>query len=118
MVHGFIHMIILIKYIFNLYDFHIDFIIIWGNLFKYPNKTEDNYREYAELAEKVNEGITDQSKKRSIFGVYGEAPISKLISIPNQVPYDPMHLVFQGHAKWLLNAIFLDKNCDNYMGSL
>jgi hypothetical protein len=39
----------------------------------------------------------------------GFSPIDKVFKIPEQVPFDFLHLVLQGHAKWLLNKLFIDK---------
>jgi len=75
------------------------------------------YLENAPLAELLNEGVTDPLKRQHLFGIFGEAPIGKIISIPTQVPFDPLHLLFQGHGKWLLNKIFIDKKAsDNFIG--
>ena len=84
---------------------------------KYPVKSSEFYLENAPLAELLNDGVIDQRRKESIFGIFGLAPISKLVKVPVQIPYDSMHLIFQGHGKWIYSAIFLDKNTgDNYMG--
>jgi hypothetical protein len=58
----------------------------------------------------VNE--SDEKKHRCIFGFFGVAPISKVMRIPEQIPYDYMHLVLQGHTKFILNLnnLFFNKN--------
>ena len=83
---------------------------------KYPLKTAETYLQYAPLAETLNFGIIEQSKKQNIFGIFGETPLSKLVSIPNQIPFDPMHLTLQGHGKWFYGNITTNKECDAYIG--
>ena len=39
--------------------------------------------------------------------------IGRLIKIPDQVPFDYMHLVLQGHAKWVYDKLFSSKNLDD-----
>jgi hypothetical protein len=36
--------------------------------------------------------------------------LSKLLQIPDQIPYDYMHLVLQGHCKWMLQKMFKSKS--------
>jgi hypothetical protein len=56
---------------------------------------------YKSLSKKAEE------EKNVLFGIKGESSLSKLIAIPDQVPYDYMHLVLQGHCKWLLKSFLL-----------
>ncbi|CAF1244153.1 unnamed protein product [Rotaria sordida] len=39
---------------------------------------------------------------RSIQGKKGLSPLSTLLQIPDQTPYDSMHLIYHGHVKTLL----------------
>ena len=49
-------------------------------------------------------------KNEDQFGIKGTTSLSKLFRIPEQIPYDYMHLVLQGHCKWLLQKIFKSKS--------
>ncbi|CAF1068975.1 unnamed protein product [Brachionus calyciflorus] len=56
---------------------------------------------------------------QTIFGIKGANPISNILSLPSQAPLDYMHLVLQGHGKWLLKQYFFsDKSNDFYIGLL
>ncbi|CAF4355955.1 unnamed protein product, partial [Rotaria magnacalcarata] len=39
---------------------------------------------------------------RSIQGIKGPTPLSSILQLPNQTPYDSMHLIYHGHVKTLL----------------
>lgn len=47
-----------------------------------------------------------------LFGVKGKTAIGELIDIPRQVPYDYMHLVCQGHTKWILKQLLDSTNAE------
>ncbi len=49
-----------------------------------------------------------------VYGIKGETPLADTIQIPNQVPLDYMHLVLQGHARWLLNQFLNSDKSNNY----
>ena len=52
----------------------------------------------AQIAEETNQ---------IIFGIKGKSIFSEIFDVPLQVPLDCLHLVFQGHFKWLLkNYLF------------
>ncbi len=51
-----------------------------------------------------------EAKNEEIFEIKGVTSLSKLICIPDQVPYDYMHLILQGHCKWLLQKLFKSKS--------
>ncbi len=52
-----------------------------------------------------------------MFGILGPSPLGAIIRIPDQVPFDYLHLVLQGHAKWIYEKIFFDKNVEDiYQG--
>jgi hypothetical protein len=74
----------------------------------YPQKTNNDYLHYSELADEKNKDIDDESKHISIFGYFGKAPINRILKIPEQIPFDYLHLVLQGHVKWLLRHIFIN----------
>jgi hypothetical protein len=65
--------------------------------FKYPNQTAEEFEADANLA---------VHSSSIIRGVKGRSPLLNLIRIPEQVPFDYMHLVLQGHTKWLLRQLF------------
>jgi hypothetical protein len=44
----------------------------------------------------------------TVFGVKGPTHLSQFIELPLQVPFDYLHLVLQGHLKWLLSNLFLN----------
>ena len=67
---------------------------------------------YKSLSKKAEE------EKNVLFGIKGESSLSKLIAIPDQVPYDYMHLVLQGHCKWLLQKFFTTKSSPAYIKEL
>lgn len=75
--------------------------VIFRPLENVPLKTTDLYNQLSAMAEFKNE---DQ------FGFKGTTSLSKLFRIPEQIPYDYMHLVLQGHCKWLLQKIFKSKS--------
>jgi hypothetical protein len=54
--------------------------------------------------------LEDDDKRISIFGYFGKAPINDLLNIPEQIPFDYLHLVLQSHVKWLLRHIFVNYN--------
>jgi hypothetical protein len=64
---------------------------------------------YKSLSKKAEE------EKIVLFGIKAESSLSKLIAIPDQVPYDYMHLVLQGHCKWLLQMFFTTKSSPAYI---
>ncbi|CAM4821853.1 unnamed protein product [Rotaria magnacalcarata] len=39
---------------------------------------------------------------RSIQGIKGPTPLSSILQLPNQTPYDSMHLIYHGHVNALL----------------
>jgi hypothetical protein len=54
-----------------------------------------------------------------LFGIKGQTVISQILDLPTQVPFDYMHLVLQGHVKWLLKAyMYGDKREDYYIGEI
>lgn len=74
---------------------------------KYNYKTDQNYMIYANVAQKT---------KQHIFGVKGTNEFIDLLDIPSQIPFDYMHLVLQGHTKWLLKQYFFLKKSEYYIG--
>ena len=48
-----------------------------------------------------------------VMGIKGPTCLSDLITLPTQAPFDAMHLVFQGHPKWIYNELVSNKSCDN-----
>jgi hypothetical protein len=63
------------------------------------------------VSEELNRNNLSKTK-HDYFGFYGTSPIDQLLSIPEQIPFDFMHLILQGHAKWLYNKLFFEKDCD------
>ncbi len=52
-------------------------------------------------------------------GVFGESCLSKYFKIPEQIPFDDMHLCLLGLLKWILSQIFsetLSKYPEYYIG--
>jgi hypothetical protein len=45
----------------------------------------------------------NQASGRTIQGIKGPTPLSSILLLPIQAPYDSMHLVYRGHVKTLLN---------------
>lgn len=78
----------------------------------YPLKTNNDYNLYSDQADENNILILEQSKKVSIFGFFGKGPLSDIIHIPEQVPFDYMHLILQGHAKWMYTKLFTDSSLE------
>lgn len=69
-------------------------------------KTHDNYQTYALLAEE---------NKTAVYGIKGQTCLSKIISLPDQLPLDYMHLFCAGHGKWLLkHYLERDGDCSVY----
>jgi len=62
------------------------------------------------MAYEKNKHLEDDDKRISIFGYFGKAPINDILNIPEQIPFDYLHLVLQGHVKWLLRHIFVNDN--------
>jgi hypothetical protein len=58
------------------------------------------------------------NESESFFGIKSCSSLSKIICIPEQTPYDYMHLLLQGHDKWLLNQIFFKKDSPSYLTTL
>ncbi|CAF0887295.1 unnamed protein product [Brachionus calyciflorus] len=52
----------------------------------------------------------------SVFGITGISPFKDILIIPEQVQFDYMHLVLQGHVKWLLKELFENKQSEFYIG--
>ncbi|CAF0876279.1 unnamed protein product [Brachionus calyciflorus] len=53
----------------------------------------------------------------TLFGIRGISPFSKVMTIPDQVPFDYLHLVLQGHAKWLLRQYIDEKDSEYFLGN-
>ena len=51
-----------------------------------------------------------ESHGETKYGIKGQTSLSKLLVIPDQIPYDYMHLVLQGHSKWILYKLFKSKS--------
>ena len=95
-----------------------------GNLNVYPLKkiynlkTNEDYKKYSAIANILNETKSEKAKLDSVFGFFGSTKFEEIIKIPEQVPFDFMHLVLQGHAKWLFNKFFFEKDSDDlYLGN-
>ena len=69
--------------------------------------TNQDYKERVLFAETTGE---------EIFGVKGKSKFSEILVIPEQVPFDYMHLILQGHTKWLLNQYFYNKQGETFIG--
>ncbi len=41
-------------------------------------------------------------EKKIVFGIKGKSIFDEILTIPDQVPFDYMHLALLGHCKWLL----------------
>ncbi|CAF1131989.1 unnamed protein product [Brachionus calyciflorus] len=76
---------------------------------KIKNRTNDEFRSMARLAKENNE---------TVFGIKGETSLLSIINLPVQAPLDYMHLILQGHAKWLIKQYFFsEKSNDFYIGN-
>ena len=67
------------------------------------NKTNKDYVILSQLAEDT---------KECFFGIKGKCSMSRILMIPEQIPFDYMHLVLQGHTKWLLSEYFQNKDSE------
>ena len=68
----------------------------------------EHYKEYSILAGRIEE---------SIYGMKGPTVWTKIIKLPDQIPFDFMHLILQGHFKFKLNQYFFQiKKSDCYIG--
>ena len=73
------------------------------------------------MADSANKDIHDENKMISFFGYFGKSSIGELLNIPEQIPFDFMHLVLQGHSKWIYNKLIFDKSLIEdkiYLGKL
>lgn len=59
-------------------------------------RTSENYQQHLQTASATGSPV---------FGVKGPTVLSSLLRIPEDVPFDPMHLLYIGINKALLNAI-------------
>ncbi|CAF1941891.1 unnamed protein product [Rotaria magnacalcarata] len=66
--------------------------------FPFSKKTEKlkDHQFYVQNA-KINDG-------RFIQGIKGPTPLSSILLLPYQTPYDSMHLIYHGHVKTLLKS--------------
>jgi hypothetical protein len=79
----------------------------------YPPNVEADVRDAKSFREAAI--LADRSKE-TIYGIRGLSSFSKVLTLPDQVPFDYMHLILQGHAKWLINHYFLENQYDCYIG--
>jgi len=70
--------------------------VIFPILEDYPLRTSETYRHHLHIASTTG---------NPAFGIKGATKLSDLLRIPEQVPFDPMHLLYLGINKSLLNAI-------------
>jgi len=61
-----------------------------------PLRTSETYRRHLETA---------ADSGRPVYGIKGPSGLSDILRIPDQIPFDPMHLLYIGINKSLLNAI-------------
>ena len=66
-------------------------------------RTSETYRHHLHIASTTG---------NPAFGVKGDTKLSDLLRIPERVPFDPMHLLYLGINKSLLNAILKCKSVD------
>jgi len=84
----------------------------------YKLKNFEDYKYYSDLANQLNVNITDEKKLDSVFGFFGSSPLDDLIKIPEQLPYDYMHLVLQGHSKWIYTKLVSERELEElYLGA-
>ena len=56
---------------------------------------------------------------RRYLALKSETSLLSIINLPVQAPLDYMHLVLQGHTKWLIKQYFFsEKSNDFYIGNL
>jgi hypothetical protein len=86
----------------------------------YPNitfkkRTSKEYEFYGFLVENCLR--KQPNSKESIYGINGTTTFTKIMNIPDQLPFDYMHLVLQGHCKWIINQYFNEsKKSHCYIG--
>ena len=66
--------------------------------------------------EKIVVFVSSKSLRGATLTFVGKCFLSKFLNIPEQVPFDYLHLVLQGHFKWLLKKLFLDKHSGIFIG--
>lgn len=64
----------------------------------------------------TNFGILCQIRGSSDYGILGKNPFMEILNVPAQVPFDYMHLVLQGHTKWLITRWFFENDSSIYIG--
>jgi len=74
--------------------------LIYATVGENPLRTTQTYQQHLETV-----SITGKPS----FGVKGPTTLSKLIRIPENIPFDPMHLLYLGINKSFLNAIIKHK---------
>ncbi|CAF1006608.1 unnamed protein product [Brachionus calyciflorus] len=75
---------------------------------KFENRTDVEFKNMVNL-------VTET--KKPIFGIKGPDSLIYIIDLPSQAPLDYMHLVLQGHLKWLIKQFFFsDKGNEFYIG--
>ena len=63
-----------------------------------------------EIVSIANKDIKIQSKLLDAYGIYGVSTFASILELPISFPFDYMHLVLQGHTKWLIKHLIFEKN--------
>jgi hypothetical protein len=80
--------------------------------FKFELRSTESFIDYSLLADIANE--ERPKKDLDVFGIKGSCCFTGIIALPQQAPYDFMHLVLQGHVRWLLNRYFASEKAKAY----
>jgi hypothetical protein len=65
---------------------------------QYEDKTNKHYLKFSNIADILNKNVTDEKKRVSVFGFFGETSLGRVLNIPEQLPFGYMHLVLQGNS--------------------
>lgn len=88
---------------------------VWNRAFhKMTYPPQKAYLRDAQWYEKVS--TISEKSKTVIYGIKGFSSFSRILILPDQIPFDYMHLVLQGHTKWLINHYFIENQYDCYIG--
>ncbi|CAF1047635.1 unnamed protein product, partial [Brachionus calyciflorus] len=75
---------------------------------KFEKRNDDAFKLISQIA---------AENKEPLFGIKGINPLQEIISLPSQAPLDYMHLILQGHSKWLIKQFFFsDRSNDYFIG--
>jgi hypothetical protein len=73
----------------------------------FNKRTAEEFNECALLVD-LDDEVED------IYGIRGTCAFTGLIDLPHQAPFDFMHLVLQGHSRWLIGRYFFSEKAQPY----